>query len=173
MRFYYYWIALLVFVLDYATKKIIATQMEIGEQISVIGSFFYITSHRNRGAAFGILQDQRIFFIIITTVVLAGIIWYIQAMRKTSRPWLMTGLGLVLGGALGNFIDRIRFGEVVDFLQFFFGAYQFPIFNVADSGIVVGVILILIDTLLSAKDEKKALENEKDKGTNDHEQQPV
>lgn len=173
MRLYFYWIAVVVFVLDYVTKKIIATQLEIGEQISVIGNFFLITSHRNRGAAFGILQEQRVFFIIITTVVLTGIIWYIQVMRKSSKPWLLTGLGLVLGGALGNFIDRIRFGEVVDFLQFNFGSYSFPIFNVADSGIVVGVILILIDTLLTARDEKKTVNNGEDKDSNKHEQQPV
>ncbi|CAM4148328.1 signal peptidase II [Paenibacillus alkaliterrae] len=173
MRFYYYWVALLVFVLDYVTKKIIATQLEIGDQISVIGNFFLITSHRNRGAAFGILQDQRLFFIIITIVIVTGIIWYIQAVRKSAKPWLLIGLGLVLGGALGNFLDRARFGEVVDFLQFNFGSYQFPIFNVADSAIVCGVALILIDTLLSAKDEKKRLENGEDKEPNNHEQQPV
>ncbi len=168
MRFYYYIVALLVFVLDYATKKIISTQMVIGEQISVIGNFFLITSHRNRGAAFGILQEQRLFFIIITIVIVAGIIWYIQAMRKTGKPMLLVGLGLVLGGALGNFIDRARFGEVVDFLQFNFGSYQFPIFNIADSGIVCGVALILLDTLLSAKDEKKNNESGNDKEEDNH-----
>lgn len=173
MRFYYYWIALLVFVLDYITKKIIATKLEIGEQISVIGNFFLITSHRNRGAAFGILQEQRLFFIIVTVIIVIGIIWYIQMMRKSAKPWLLVGLGLVLGGALGNFIDRARFGEVVDFLQFNFGSYQFPIFNVADSGIVCGVALILIDTLLSAKDDKKHSDNGEDKESNNHEQQPV
>jgi signal peptidase II len=173
MRYYYYLIAVLVFVLDYVTKKIIATQLTIGEQISVIGNFFLITSHRNRGAAFGILQGQRMFFIIITIVILTGIIWYIQSVRKTAKPWLLVGLGLVLGGAVGNFLDRARFGEVVDFLQFNFGSYQFPIFNVADSGIVCGVALILIDTLLSAKDEKKRMQNGEDKDHNNHEQQPV
>jgi signal peptidase II len=173
MRFYYYGVALLVFILDYITKKIIATQMELGEQISVIGNFFLITSHRNRGAAFGILQEQRLFFIIITVVIVAGIIWYIQAMRKTGKPTLLIGLGLVLGGALGNFIDRARFGEVVDFLQFNFGSYEFPIFNIADSGIVCGVALILLDTLLSAKDEKKNNGTGTDKEEDNHEQQTV
>ncbi|WP_028611204.1 signal peptidase II [Paenibacillus harenae] len=173
MRYYYYGIALLVFILDYVTKKIIATQLELGEQISVIGNFFLITSHRNSGAAFGILQGQRLFFIIITIVILTGIIWYIQVVRKTAKPWLLIGLGLVLGGAIGNFLDRARFGEVVDFLQFNFGSYQFPIFNVADSAIVCGVALILIDTLLAARDEKKTMDNGEDKESNNHEQQPV
>ncbi|MFX3636294.1 MAG: signal peptidase II [Candidatus Pristimantibacillus sp.] len=173
MRFYYYWIALLVFVVDFITKKIIATQLELTETISVIGNFFLITSHRNRGAAFGILQEQRLFFIIVTVVIVAAIIWYIQVSRKSAKAWLMVGLGLVLGGAVGNFLDRALYGEVVDFLMFNFGSYGFPIFNVADSAICCGVALILIDTLLAAKDEKKKASNGEDKGQNEHEQQPV
>lgn len=173
MRFYYYWVAIFVFVLDFVTKRLIETKLEIMEQISVIGNFFLITSHRNRGAAFGILQEQRLFFIIITIVIVTGIIWYIQAVRKSAKPWLLIGLGLVLGGAIGNFLDRARYGEVVDFLQFNFGSYEFPIFNVADSAIVCGVALILIDTLLSAKDDKKRMQNGEDKDHNNHEQQPI
>ncbi|MDQ8738944.1 signal peptidase II [Paenibacillus sp. LHD-38] len=173
MRFYYYWVAVLVFILDFVTKRLIESKMEIMEQISVIGNFFLITSHRNRGAAFGILQEQRVFFIIITIFIVAGIIWYIQAVRKSAKAWLLVGLGLVLGGAIGNFLDRARYGEVVDFLQFNFGSYEFPIFNVADSAIVCGVALILIDTLLSAKDDKKRSQNGEDKDQNNHEQQPV
>ncbi|MFF2093478.1 signal peptidase II [Paenibacillus sp. NPDC058174] len=174
MRFYYYWIAVIVFAIDYITKKIVATQMNLYDQISVIGNFFLITSHRNRGAAFSILQDQRLFFIVITVLIVAGIIWYAHANRNSGKVWLLTGLGLVLGGALGNFLDRALYGEVVDFLMFNFGSYTFPIFNVADSGICVGVALILIDTLISAKNEKsdKASHGE-DKETNEHEQQPV
>jgi len=169
-RFYFYWIAVVVLILDFVTKKIIATKLELGEQISVIGNFFLITSHRNRGAAFGILQDQRLFFVIITIVIVSGIVWYIQAVRKTAKPWLLVGLGLVLGGAIGNFIDRARFGEVVDFFQFNFGTYTFPIFNIADSAIVCGVALIIFDTLLAIRDEKK---QGKDKENNDHEEQLV
>ncbi|MFC4778442.1 signal peptidase II [Paenibacillus sp. GCM10023252] len=154
MRYYYYVIAVLVFIVDYVTKKMIVKNLELGEQISVIGDFFLITSHRNRGAAFGILQNQRLFFILITIVVVAGIIWYIHTNRRSGNRTLLVGLGLVLGGALGNFLDRAQHGEVVDFLQFNFGSYTFPIFNVADSGIVCGVILILLDTLLSARAEQ-------------------
>lgn len=171
--FYYYLLAVIVFVLDFITKKIVATRMELYEEISVIGNFFLITSHRNRGAAFGILQEQRIFFIMITTVIVIGLITYIQLMRKTGKPVLLTGLALVLGGALGNFIDRVRFGEVVDFFKFNFGDYTFPIFNIADSGICVGVALILLDTLLSARDEKKKLSQEDNKESDHHEQQPI
>lgn len=173
MRFYYYLIALLIFIVDFITKKVIATQLELREEISVIGNFFLITSHRNRGAAFGILQEQRVFFILITLAIVGAIVWYIQVSRKSASKWLLVGLGLVLGGAVGNFLDRALYGEVVDFLMFNFGSYGFPIFNIADSAICCGVALILIDTLLSAKNEKKLDSNREDKEHNEHEQQPV
>lgn len=160
-RFYFFIISIVVLVLDYISKKWIVNNLELGEEISVIGNFFIITSHRNRGAAFGILQDQRIFFIIITVVILLGLLWYFYKARKTARASLLIGLTLVFGGAIGNFVDRVRFGEVVDFFKFNFGSYTYPIFNVADSAIVIGVILILLDTLMDIRNEKKGLtENE-------------
>lgn len=151
----YYLIALVMFLIDQGTKYLIATKLEIREQISVIGDFFLITSHRNNGAAFGILKDQRLFFIVVTIVVVVAIIWYMQKLMRTRNRLLLTALALVLGGALGNFIDRALYGEVVDFLQFNFGTYEFPIFNIADSSIVIGVILIILDTLLDARRQKE------------------
>lgn len=142
----YYLIALIAFLVDQGTKYLIATKLELGDQIPVIGDFFLITSHRNRGAAFGILQGQQWFFILVTVVVVAGIVWYMNKVKGT-RKLLPVALSLVLGGAIGNFLDRILTGEVVDFLQFNFGSYTFPIFNVADSCIVIGVALIILDSL--------------------------
>nr|WP_026263894.1 signal peptidase II [Paenibacillus terrigena] len=153
----YFLIGLIVLILDQVTKWIIATKLTIGDEISVIGNFFLITSHRNRGAAFGILQEQRWFFLIITTVVVCAIVWYMRHVRKTGSVALLTGLGMILGGAIGNFWDRALHGEVVDFLLFNFGSYSFPIFNIADSGIVIGVILVLIDSLFFSKDKEKEL----------------
>lgn len=153
----YYLLALILFLIDQATKFVIATRMEIGDQIPVIGNFFLITSHRNTGAAFGILEGQRWFFIVITIVVLAGLIWYLNKVRRTQKL-LSAGLALVLGGAAGNFIDRLLMGEVVDFLQFNFGTYTFPIFNVADSCIVIGVGLILLDSLRELKEGNQEVE---------------
>ncbi|MFP4975684.1 signal peptidase II [Paenibacillus sp. CN-4] len=147
----YYLIALIVFLIDQGTKYLIATRLELGEQIPVIGDFFLITSHRNTGAAFGILEGKRWFFIVITVIVVCGIVWYLNK-SKDSRKLLPTALGLVLGGAVGNFLDRALTGEVVDFLQFNFGSYTFPIFNVADSCIVIGVGLIILDSLRDLKD---------------------
>lgn len=150
----YYLIAFVLFLIDQGTKYLIATKLEPYEQIPVIGDFFLITSSRNRGAAFGILQDQLWFFIIVTLIVVGGIVWYLRKVSKEGRKLLPTALALVLGGALGNFIDRLIMGEVVDFLQFNFGSYTFPIFNIADSCIVIGVGLIILDTLLEGRREK-------------------
>ncbi|RXZ77301.1 lipoprotein signal peptidase [Paenibacillaceae bacterium] len=171
MKYFYYWIALVVFIIDFITKRVIETKLEINEKINVIGNFFIITSHRNSGAAFGILQNQMTFFIIITSIVIAGIVGYIYMNRHSGKPMLLAALGLVLGGALGNFLDRAWKGEVVDFLQFTFGSYVFPIFNIADSGIVIGVGLIILDTLLSMKDENKPESNGDNNDAN--KQQPV
>lgn len=151
----FFLIALIAFLIDQATKYWIATSLTINEQIPVIGNFFLITSHRNRGAAFGILQDQRWFFLVVTTVVLVGIVWYMLKIKKTGNRLLQTALSLVLGGAVGNFFDRALTGEVVDFLQFNFGSYTFPIFNVADSCIVIGVALIILDSILEIRREKQ------------------
>jgi len=159
----YYIIAVVVLVLDQVTKWIIATRLMLNETHSVIGEFFQITSHRNRGAAFGILQDQRWFFIVVTTIVVIGIIWYLMKTVAEGKRLLPVALGLLLGGAVGNFIDRALFGEVVDFLQFNFEFnflnppvyYTFPIFNLADSAIVIGVALIFLDALISWRREVK------------------
>ncbi|OXM86027.1 signal peptidase II [Paenibacillus rigui] len=163
----YYIYALIVLLLDQASKWLIVNRLLLGESRSVIGEFFQITSHRNRGAAFGILQNQRWFFIIITLAVAVAIIWYLQKTIKEGRKLLPFALSLLLGGALGNFIDRALFGEVVDFLQFrfqfnWFGTpvdYTFAIFNLADSAICIGVALIFIDSLISWRKEKRDLQS--------------
>ncbi|WP_370872443.1 signal peptidase II [Paenibacillus zeirhizosphaerae] len=162
----YYVVAFIVFLLDQGTKYLIATRLELGETIPVIGSFFQITSHRNRGAAFGILQGQRELFIVITVVVVIAIIWYLRKTIRNGQKLLPFGLSLVLGGAIGNFLDRAIAGEVVDFARFNFGSYTFPIFNIADSAIVVGVAIIILDTLLDTRRQKR---NGSMEGTDTHE----
>ncbi|MNH85303.1 Lipoprotein signal peptidase [compost metagenome] len=151
----YYLIAFIVFLIDQGTKYIIATKLQLHEQIPVIGDFFVITSHRNTGAAFGILENKRWFFIVITVIVVLAIVWYLQRIKNSSNKLLPTALALVLGGAIGNFLDRALTGEVVDFLMLNFGSYTFPIFNIADSCIVVGVALIVLDSFLDMGRQKK------------------
>lgn len=144
----YYLTAILILIVDQWTKWLVVKNMKLAETIPVIDGFFFITSHRNRGAAFGILQEQQWLFISITFVVIAIILYYLWQL-KNERPWTSISFALILGGAIGNLIDRIRTGEVVDFFHFQFGSYQYPIFNVADSAIVVGVAILTVITLFS------------------------
>ncbi|HHY74547.1 MAG TPA: signal peptidase II [Bacillus bacterium] len=154
----YYLLAIIVIFIDQLSKWLVVKNMEFAESIAIIDQFFYLTSHRNRGAAWGILQGQMWFFYIITIIVIVAIIYYIRKLARESRL-IGSALGLILGGAIGNFIDRLVRKEVVDFfdfyLNFYFFQYHYPIFNVADAALVVGVILLLIHTLLEGKKEKK------------------
>lgn len=152
----YYLIALLVIIIDQVTKWLVVTRMELRESIPLIENLLYFTSHRNKGAAFGILQGQMWFFYIVTSIVIVGIIYYIQKEKNKSRL-LGTSLGFILGGAIGNFIDRLFRGEVVDFVDTFIFGYNFPIFNVADSALCVGVALLFIKIVT---DERKAKKGE-------------
>lgn len=147
----YYILAGILVVIDQITKWMVVKNMELYEQITIVKDFFYLTSHRNKGAAWGILEGKMIFFYIVTTIVVIGVIFYMQKYAKESKL-LAVSLSFILGGAIGNFIDRIFRGEVVDFLDFIIFNYDYPIFNVADSSLVVGVILVLIGTFI---DEKK------------------
>ncbi|CQR47770.1 Lipoprotein signal peptidase [Paraliobacillus sp. PM-2] len=146
----YYVIAFVMIVIDQLTKWWVVANMDLRESISIIENFFYITSHRNTGAAWGILAGQMGFFYIITSIVIVVIVYYIQKFAKDS---MLTGisLALILGGAIGNFIDRLFRKEVVDFFDVYIGSYDYPIFNVADSSLVIGVILILIATFIDEK----------------------
>lgn len=147
----YYAIALLVIALDQFSKWLVVKNMSIYEHIPIIENFFYLTSHRNKGAAWGILEGQMWFFYIITIVVVIIVMYYIKAFYKKSKLMAFS-LSFILGGAIGNFIDRATRKEVVDFLDFNIFGYDYPIFNVADSALVVGVIMLFIATIL---DEKK------------------
>lgn len=166
----YYVVAAIVFVIDYVSKEIIDRTVELNtERIPVLGDFFIITHIRNSGAAFGMLQGGRWFFLLITVVIVIGILWYLHRSYRSGSAILMFALAMVLGGAVGNFLDRALFGKVIDFLQFNFGEYTFPIFNLADSAIVGGVGLIILDALLTMKQENKPDDN----GEQPQEQQTV
>lgn len=150
----YYLIALFVILLDQFTKWLIVSKMNYGDSITIINNVLYITSHRNQGAAWGILQGQMWLFYVITLIVIAAIIYYIQKSAK-GKGLLGISLGLMLGGAIGNFIDRVFRKEVVDFIHTYIFSYNFPVFNIADSALCIGVILLMIQMLL---DERKAKE---------------
>lgn len=164
----YYALALFLIIMDQVSKWLIVHNFSLYETRSVIGDFFLLTSHRNSGAAFSILEGQQWFFYIITVIVVVGMIWYMQKVRRENKQLLAVAISFLLGGALGNFIDRVLYGQVVDFLQFnfkfsLFGHavdYTFAIFNLADSAITVGVVLIFIDALRGWLKERRGNRNE-------------
>ncbi|MGE0992520.1 lipoprotein signal peptidase LspA [Bacillus sp. GMa5/2] len=150
----YYVIALFVTAIDQISKWLIVKNMELGTSIPIIDNVLYITSHRNRGAAWGILENKMWFFYIITVVFVVFIVFYMKKYAKTDKL-LGISLGLILGGAIGNFIDRVFRQEVVDFIHVYIFSYNYPVFNIADSALCIGVVLIIIQTLLEGKKAKE------------------
>lgn len=136
--------------LDQLTKVAIVKWVPLYEKIP-LNSFINITHQQNKGAAFSFLADaggwQRWFFAGLATIVSAVIVVWIFQLRKEKLTVLTSGLILILGGAVGNVIDRIRLGYVIDFFQVFIAGWPFPSFNVADATITVGAGLIIIDAL--------------------------
>lgn len=151
-------VSLVALVLDQATKLYIDSRFALYESVTVLENFFHITYVRNKGAAFGILSDSayRIpFFIAVATLAALGILWYLKSLSDNQRL-LHFALSLVFSGAVGNLIDRIRFGEVIDFLDVHWYQYHWPAFNVADSAICVGVALLLLDMWMDERKKKRA-----------------
>lgn len=132
---------------DQITKHYFSEKLELGENIIVIDKFFYFSYVINRGAAWSFLSGvswAQLFFKILTVIALIGFIFmYVFAVRKNYK-WLRVSLIFVISGTIGNFIDRIIINGVIDFLGFIFWGYNFPIFNFADSFLVVGIIMLVI-----------------------------
>lgn len=153
MRRFHFLIALLVVLLDRATKWMVAKEIAPHDAIPVIPGFFRLTRVENRGAAFGLFADSPaqwkiamlVLFSIVALVVVSTLLW------RNSHVMTTTGIGLalILGGAVGNLWDRLFNGRVVDFLVFYLGRYQWPAFNVADSAIVCGAGLLVIEILFA------------------------
>ena len=145
-----------VIVLDQWTKRLIYSRFRWGESIAVWDSLFALTYVRNTGAAFGLMHNAPAyirdpFFIIVPSVALF-IIFVVFAKLNEKQKITATALSLILGGAVGNLIDRVRFGYVVDFLDFHWKeVYHWPAFNVADSCIVVGVTYLFIQSFFQGK----------------------
>ncbi|WP_031516121.1 signal peptidase II [Desulfofalx alkaliphila] len=134
--------ALVVLFLDLWSKYIVMTKLNLYQSIPVIENIFHITYIHNPGAAFGILANQTTVFIVVTVLVLLGIAFFYKHIKNEGLP-VQLALGMVAGGAVGNLIDRIRYGEVVDFLDF----RIWPVFNLADTFIVIGVAFLIYDIL--------------------------
>ena len=126
-------VSVAVVLFDQMVKRLIMSDMTLGMSIPVLPGIFHITYIQNPGAAFGILAQQRWLFIAVGFLFVGATVWFQRRIRRASR-WLQWGTALLLGGAVGNLIDRIRWGQVVDFLDF----RIWPVFNIADISIVVG-----------------------------------
>jgi len=140
-------IAGLVIVFDQITKTVIQNTLLLYHSITVIPGFFSITHIHNPGGAFGFMANKspglrNLLFLFLSSLAIC-LIFYLYKSTPKKYPLLSTSFALILGGAFGNLIDRIRFGEVVDFLDFYIGSYHWPAFNVADSAITVGIAIYL------------------------------
>lgn len=139
--------------LDRVVKYAVMSMMQMYQSIPLIQGVLHLTYIQNQGAAFGILQGQRIFFILVTLVVIALILIYMRQVKENTL--LQVAFGLQLGGAVGNLIDRLAYGgSVIDFIDF--RIIDFPVFNIADSAIVIGVALFALDVLREWKKERHA-----------------
>lgn len=144
-------ISALVIGLDQWVKYLTVSNIQLGETKSFIPGFLSFTNIRNTGAAWSLLEGKMWFFYIITVIVVV-VILYMLVKNSHGNKWFTIGLSLVLAGALGNFIDRLRLGYVVDMFQTDF--MNFPIFNVADTALVIGVACIFIYLILDEKAAK-------------------
>ncbi len=151
--FRFLWIALLGLVLDQYTKYLVLQHFELYQSVQITG-FFNLTYVRNYGAAFSFLHDaggwQRYFFTSLAGLVSVIFVFWLMRMPKDMKI-LPLAIALILGGAIGNLIDRVSLGYVVDFIHVYYQNSHFPAFNIADSAITVGTILMLIDTFFLEK----------------------
>jgi len=155
-------VALVVVIADQVTKWAIIEWVALYEKIP-LNSFINLTHQRNTGAAFSFLADaggwQRWFFVVLAGGVSLAIAVWLWRIRRQGQTVLAAGLALVLGGAVGNLIDRISLGYVTDFIQVWFGSWAFPSFNIADAGISVGAALLILDALFfSGREDEKGVE---------------
>jgi signal peptidase II len=157
-RALHFFLALFVVLLDRWTKRLVATRIAMYRQIQIIPGFFRLTHTENTGAAFSLFADSPshwktallIGFSLLAMVIVTVLLW------KQTRAFTMTGvaLSLILGGAVGNLWDRVASGRVVDFLLFYVKRYEWPVFNFADSAIVVGAGLLVLEMLLHKAQEE-------------------
>ena len=129
--------------IDIVSKLIVSNSMNVFDSILVIDDFFYITYVKNTGAAWSIFSDKTWFVILLSFIIIIILFIYIY---KNKPNFLIEkfGYSLILGGAIGNFIDRVIYGYVIDFFDFYIFGYDYPIFNLADTFIVIGVILLIV-----------------------------
>ena len=157
---FYFIIGLLLFVIDQLTKVIADSNMVLGEPIPIIKGLFNLTLVYNKGAAFGMFSKLHDPWrqVVLWGVSLIGLVVIFFVFRKEVKAdkWGTYALTLIVSGAFGNLIDRFRYDYVVDFLDFYVGSYHWPAFNIADSCISIGIVMLFFRILINEQKEKKA-----------------
>lgn len=145
------WLSVIVIAADQLSKWFVVSQFELYE-VMQFGPYLELTRLHNTGAAFSLLAQaggwQRWFFVGLAGTIGVAILWWLYTLPARGYPWLAIGLAIILGGAVGNGIDRLQHGYVVDFLHFHWNQAYFPAFNVADIAITSGAIMLVIDALM-------------------------
>lgn len=148
------WLSCVVVVLDQITKQIADNNLQFRNPVEIIPGFFNLALIYNEGAAFSFLSQsggwQRWFFMAVSSVISIALIIWLRQIEQNKRI-LATGVALILGGAIGNLIDRTIYGYVIDFIQVYYSSYYFPAFNIADSAISMGAALLILDIILDRK----------------------
>lgn len=144
-----------ILVADQVTKALVVANLGLGERARVLGDLVQVVHAQNRGAAFSLFQGGSLLFIVVSIVSLVMVAYFHRNLRARTG-WVHVVLGVVLGGTLGNFIDRLRQGYVTDWLSVGFGDLRWPTFNVADSSIVLGLTCLVIYLWLTSEDAEEA-----------------
>ncbi len=161
------WLSVLTVVLDQLTKYIAEAELLLHQPVAIFPGFNFTLMY-NKGAAFSFLSEaggwQRIFFVTLSTVISIFLFFWLKQIcndeKQKGNQLLQSAITLILGGAIGNLIDRAKTGEVVDFIQVYYSSYYFPAFNIADSAITLGAGLLILDMLLESK-RNSTMTNEK------------
>lgn len=162
MRKYHILIAAVVVVLDRITKWVIAQKITLHDSVDIVPGMFRLTHVQNQGAAFGLFADSpsewKVAMLILFSIAALGVVSALLWRNGNAMNATAIALSLVMGGALGNLWDRVAAGRVIDFLDFYMGSHHWPAFNIADSAIVVGALLLLSEIFLTTPQEEKAEE---------------
>ena len=147
--------ALVILVADQLTKALVVANLAVGEKSRLLGDVVQVWHAQNRGAAFSLFQGGAVVFLVVSVLSIIMVAYFHRSLRDRT-PWLHVVLGIILGGTLGNFTDRLRQGYVTDWLSVGIGDTRWPTFNVADSSVVVGIGILVIYLLLTNPDRREA-----------------
>jgi signal peptidase II len=147
--------ALALLIADQVTKALVVADLAVGQKFNVIGDLVQIWHAQNRGAAFSLFQGGTLLFLVVSVLSIGLVVYFHRGLRDRS-PWLHLVLGMVLGGTLGNFVDRLRQGYVTDWLSVGVGDTRWPTFNIADASVVVGIGILVLYLFVTNPDRREA-----------------